>query len=103
MGREVNHLSLLLSLKATQALRYSPAGVAIFDATGLVDAQVDEAGAKRQVQFEIGLRFTEGMAIEASRLPLGSVLQLDGFIAPIRMHARSLRMHVQDMKIIEGH
>ncbi|MFM7385945.1 MAG: hypothetical protein ACO3C0_09850 [Burkholderiaceae bacterium] len=103
MGREVNHLSLLLSLKATQTLRYSPAGVAIFDATGFVDAQVDEAGAKRQVQFEIGLRFTEGLAIEASRLPLGSVLQLDGFIAPIRMHARSLRMHVQVMKIIEGH
>lgn len=51
----------------------------------------------------MSLRFTEALAVQASRLPLGSLLQLEGFIAPIRMHARSLRMHVQVMKIIEGH
>jgi primosomal replication protein N len=89
-------------LTAIQALRYSPAGVAILDASGRVDEQVSEAGAARQVQFEMSLRFTEALAIQASRLPLGSLLQLEGFIAPIRMHARSMRMHVQDMKIIEG-
>ena len=89
-------------MTAIQALRYSPAGVAILDASGRVDEQVSEAGAARQVQFEMILRFTEALAIQASRLPLGSLLQLEGFIAPIRMHARSMRMHVQDMKIIEG-
>ncbi|NBO12502.1 MAG: primosomal replication protein N [Betaproteobacteria bacterium] len=67
-----------------------------------MESQVSEAGAQRQVDFDMALRFTEALAIQASRLPLGSCLQLEGFLAPTRLHARGLRMHVQNMKIIEG-
>jgi len=98
-----NYLCVCLSLTSLHALRYSPAGVAILDASGRIEAWVHEAGAPRKLEFELAIRFTEALALQACKLALGTELQLEGFLAPIRMHARSLRMHVQDMKIIEGH
>lgn len=97
-----NYLLVRLSLTSLQSLRYSPAGVAILDATGRVESLVQEAGAQRKVEFDLSIRFTEAIAHQAGKLPLGTVLQLEGFLAPIRLHGRSLRMHVQDMKIMEG-
>ena len=81
-----------------QALRYSPAGVAILDAEVLAEGMGLEAGTARQVGFVLAVRFTEDLAREAAVLRLGVLLRLTGFLAPTRLHAKTLRLHVQQME-----
>jgi hypothetical protein len=47
----------------------------------------------------MAVRFTEELAHEALGLPLGTMLRLEGFVAPTRLHAKTLRFHVQRLQV----
>jgi len=98
-GQVFNRLVLLARLSMVQALRYSPAGVAILDAEVHTECAPLDAGVARQLSFTMAVRFTEDLAHEALRLPLGSMLSLEGFLAPTRLHAKTLRFHVQRLQV----
>lgn len=82
-----------------QALRYSPAGAAILDAEVHTECAPIEAGVARQVSFSMAARFSEDLAREALTVPLGTMLRLEGFVAPTRLHAKTLRFHVQRLQV----
>jgi len=85
-----------------QALRYTPAGVAILDGEVQTESSPLEAGVARQLRFSMLVRFSEDLAHRAVQLPLGSPLSLEGFVAPTRMHAKTLRFHVQKFRCLEA-
>ncbi len=96
-----NRVELRATLQARELLRYSPAGVPILNAGLSHASEQKEAGAARQVAFEIAALFAGPVALAADRLPLGSELRVEGFIAPRRRQSKQLVLHVNEFELIE--
>ena len=69
-------------------LRYTPAGIAVF-----------EAGAERLVQFTLTVLAFADTALRLNRVPLGSELRLEGFLATRSLRSSRLTVHVTEFKI----
>ena len=87
-------MSLHAVLSAMQSLRYTPGGVAMIDATLSHRSTQKEAGHARQVELDLAARFADRAAEQLSRTPLGSVLRVQGFLAPRRLGSKSVLLHV---------
>lgn len=96
-----NRIQLQAVLKAREALRYSPAGVAILTVQLEHASSQREAGSDRKVEFELDAVFADRLALAADRLALGATLQLSGFLAPRRRQSRQLNLHVTEFELIE--
>jgi primosomal replication protein N len=84
-----------------EALRYTPAGVPIVGLRLAHRSSQREAGAERQVEFEVAALAADAVALRMSRVPLGATLRLDGFLAPRKRSARSLVLHVTGFDLAE--
>jgi len=79
-----------------EALRYTPAGIAMLNARLSHGSQVHEAGHARQLDFEVPVRFAGSVAARADRLALGEQVVVSGFLAPRRRQSKSLVLHVTE-------
>ena len=82
-----------------QSLRYTPAGVAMVDAVLAHQSVQREAGVDRQVEMEISARFADRAAERLVQVAPGSLLQLNGYLAPRRRGSKSLLFHVTEFHI----
>ena len=96
-----NTVELQGRLAAREALRYSPAGIALLSASLQHESGQQEAGVQRKVEFEIAAVFAGPLAENANRVPLGAGLQLGGFLAPRRRSSKQLVLHVTEFELIE--
>ncbi|MCO5106562.1 MAG: primosomal replication protein N [Burkholderiaceae bacterium] len=100
MGSEAattaNRVELSGVLVEREALRYTPAGVAMLNARLSHGSEVREAGHPRQLEFEVAVRFAGSIAARADRLALGEQVLVTGFLAPRRRQSKSLVLHVTD-------
>lgn len=71
----------------------------MIDATLSHQSVQREAGHDRQVAFELAARFADRAAERIAHTAPGSVLQLQGYLAPRRMGSKSLLFHVVDFQI----
>ncbi len=79
-----------------QALRYTPAGIAVLDARLGHGSEVLEAGHPRRIEFEAALRFSGAVATRAEALAPGDRIVVSGFLAARRKLSRSLVLHVTE-------
>ena len=95
-----NRVRLRAKLVARGDLRYTPAGVPVLQ-TGLgFDGVVVEAGLERQLSFELEAIALGDAAQRLGRQVLGTVLDLDGFLAPRSKRSRSLMLHITEFTAI---
>lgn len=89
-----NEIRLHAVLISKSALRYTPAGIPILEIGLRHQAVVVEAGAERQLDFELEARAVGELAPRFEREDLGIALELTGFLAPRSRRTRKLVFHV---------
>jgi primosomal replication protein N len=98
----VNHVRIRATPVARSALRYTPAGVAVSEASFRHEDAVIEAGVERQLGFEFAAIALGPVAMALEREPLGKLLELSGFIAPRSRRSTRLIVHITEYKSTEG-
>lgn len=99
----LNQLHLTGVLQARGAVRYTPAGIAIVEAKLAHESrQAQPAAGPRTVAFEMSAVFPAALAEQVSRLDLGSVLELSGFLAARRQGAKTLVLNVTRFECVRG-
>ena len=91
----MNRVHLTASVVELQALRYTPAGVPALEFSISHESEVQEAGQSRRVSFEARAIALGNIAHLLADIPLGSQLQLEGFLAAARLGSSRLILHVQ--------
>ena len=84
---------------AKSALRYTPAGVAVLEASFTHEGTVTEAAAERTLAFEFSAIALGAIAQALEREPLGQLMTLEGFVAPRTRRTTRLVVHVTEYKI----
>jgi primosomal replication protein N len=84
------------------ALRHTPAGVAVAEAILRHEGAVIEAGSERSLAFEFPAVAVGPIAMALEREPLGTTLDLEGFIAPRSRRSARLIVHITEYRSIEG-
>jgi primosomal replication protein N len=97
-----NRLTLSGRLVERDALRYTPAGIALLDFKVEHDSEQVEAGAPRQVRLEMSCLAAERDARLLAQAPLGTAVELSGFVAPRGRSSRSVVLHVTEMEFGQG-
>jgi primosomal replication protein N len=96
-----NRVELDGLLRSSEGLRYTPAGVAIVDATLEHGSQQREGAGERRIEFEVSVRFVGEAAQRVAGVALGSGLRVRGFLAARRRQSRQLVLHVNQFELIE--
>ena len=86
---------------AKSALRYTPAGIAVLEASFAHEGSVTEAAAERTLAFEFSAVALGALAQALDREPLGKPLALEGFIAPRTRRSTRLVMHITEYKVTD--
>lgn len=84
------------------ALRYTPARVAVVGFRVEHVSRQEEAGIERDVTCEIEASAIDALAREISAVPLGTLLILEGFMAARSTRNRKLVLHVRSIELLEG-
>jgi primosomal replication protein N len=92
----VNQLRILATPVARGALRHTPAGMAVSEASFRYEGEVIEAGMERQLGFEFAAVAVGPIATALEREPLGQPLQVSGFIAPRTRRSARLIVHITE-------
>jgi primosomal replication protein N len=99
--RADNQVRIAVTLAERETLRFSPAGIPLLNSVLRHESSQPEAGTQRKVELEIPAVFAGGLAQAASRLALGTGLQVRGFLAPKRRQSRLLVLHVTEFELNE--
>ena len=94
----MNQLRIRAKVVAKSALRYTPAGVAVLEASFEHEGNVTEAAVDRALKFEFAAIALGAAAQSLDREPLGSTLVLQGFIAPRSHRTMRLLVHITEYK-----
>lgn len=84
------------------ALRYTPARVAVVGFRVEHASRQEEAGIERDVTCEIEASAIEALAQQVCVIPLGTHLILEGFLAARSARNRKLVLHVRSIELLEG-
>ncbi|MFO1412576.1 MAG: primosomal replication protein N [Burkholderiales bacterium] len=90
----VNRLTLDATLAARSDLRYTPAGIPAIDCTLTHESVQAEAGGQRKVDCEIAAVAFADVARTISRLPAGSALRCEGFLARRYRTGITVALHI---------
>lgn len=92
-----NRLTLDATLTARDDLRYTPAGIPALDCT-LTHASVqEEAGGQRQVDCELHAVAFGSVAQALARLPAGSEVRCEGFLARRYRTGVTVALHITNI------
>jgi len=78
-----------------EPLRYTPTGLPVLEMVLEHVSEVIEAGIPRRVELTLAAVALGDLAHMLADTPLGSALQIEGFLAPTRKGSRRLTLHVQ--------
>lgn len=81
-------------------MRYSPGGVPIVAARLLHQSELQEAGIKRVVEFDMPALAAGSIAAKLEQADLGAVFRFIGFIARKNRNSKSLVFHLIDFEPI---
>lgn len=81
-------------------MRYTPAGVPVVEMQLEHSSEVIEAGRPRRIEMVLPALALGDLARMLAQTPLGTVLQLQGFLAPTRKGSSRLRLHLQQAKTV---
>jgi primosomal replication protein N len=93
-----NRLILDATVSARDDLRYTPAGIPAIDVTLQHESMQAEAGGQRKVSCELhAVAFAE-VAVKLSRMPVGSALRCEGFLARRYRTGVTVAMHITNIE-----
>lgn len=80
-------------------LRFTPAGIAVFEGKFRYVGEIYEAGAMRKVEFDFtAVSFAE-TAVELDKILPSATIELVGFLAPKSMKVQKLIVHITEFNI----
>lgn len=91
----VNELTLAGRITERDALRHTPAGIALVNFRIAHVSTQAEAGAARQVNAELNCLAVEEQARLVVAAPLGSAIKVSGFLAAKGRSGKQLVLHVR--------
>lgn len=94
----MNQLRLAAILAERDALRYTPAGVPVVNCILQHAGEVTEAETPRQVDFAIAAMGIGPVGQRLERLPLGTLLDCEGFLARKHRNSKALVFHITRCK-----
>jgi primosomal replication protein N len=97
-----NRVELSGRLLEVGSLRHTPGGVAALQFKLAHQSEQEEAGVKRKVEAEIGAIAFEAQARLIAARPLGSHVNIAGFLSAKSKRARKLVLHVTNIEFVEG-
>lgn len=97
----MNRLDIQGQITEISPLRYTPAGVAVLEILLEHESEVIEAGQPRRLMFSVPVILMGDMARMHANTKLGTVLQVSGFMAPVRKDSPRFRLHAQQVKQID--
>jgi primosomal replication protein N len=89
-----NRLAIDATLASRDALRYTPAGVPAIDLVLQHRSEQREAGGARRVECEIAAVAFGGIAETIAKLPVGTRVRCEGFLARRWRTGLTLALHV---------
>ncbi|MCQ9615642.1 primosomal replication protein N [Paenalcaligenes niemegkensis] len=95
----MNQLSFIGVIAEISVLRYTPAGMPVIELELDHSSEVEEAGLSRRLNFSISAVALGDMALQLADSPLGAVLKIQGFIAPLRKSSVRLVLHIQQAQV----
>ena len=81
-------------------MRYTPAGMAVSEFLIDSESEVVEAGQPRKVVIRLPVVAMGDLVQMTGKLQLGSNVQIQGFLAPMRKDSPKFRLHAQLIKQI---
>ena len=97
----MNQVRIRAKVVAKSALRYTPAGMAVLEASFGHEGSVTEAAMERTLTFEFSTIALGAVAQSLDREALGTTVVLEGFIAPRSRRTTRLLVHVTEYKVNE--
>ena len=98
----MNLLRISATKIATDALRHTPAGLAVSEASFRYEGSVIEAGSERKLGFEFAAVAVGPVAMSLDREPLGQPLEIAGFVAPKTRRSTRLIVHITEYTKTQG-
>ena len=95
----INRLELSAQVLECEPLRYTPAGQPVLDMLLTHQSTVVEDGLERQVMLTISALAMGDLATMLATTQLGSMLHIEGFLAPVRKDSVKLRLHMQRVRV----
>nr|WP_315595488.1 primosomal replication protein N [uncultured Cupriavidus sp.] len=97
----MNQLRLTATLAERDTLRYTPAGVPVVNCILQHAGEVLEAETPRQVEFAVVAMAIGAIGQRLERLPLGTLLDCEGFLARKHRNSKTLVFHITRCKAFE--
>ncbi len=99
MGETNNTIQLSAVLLEKNALRFTPAGIAVLEGKFRHESEVYEAGAMRKLEFDFFAVAFADVAIQLDKVQIPSKVNLSGFLAPRSMKTTKLVVHITEFEI----
>jgi primosomal replication protein N len=96
----MNRLDITGQLLELSPVRYTPVGVAVLEFLINSESEQVEAGQSRKVLLTMAVVAMGDLVQMAGKLQLGSTIQIQGFLAPMRKDSPRFRLHAQLIKQI---
>jgi primosomal replication protein N len=91
----MNETALSAQVLEREPIRHTPAGIPVLEMLLGHVSEVVEGGHPRRVELTISAVVVGDLALMLADLQLGTSLQVQGFLAPVRQGAVKLKLHVQ--------
>jgi len=98
----MNKLELSVRVLECEPLRHTPAGLPALEMLLAHESEVVEAGLARRVELTMAAVALGDLALLLARMELGSELQVQGFLAPVRKDSAKIKLHLQQARKLSG-
>ena len=92
----MNLIEISGTLTEREMVRYTPAGIQVFEGVFHHRSELTEAGRIRTLEYDFPAISFGVTAERLNALPLGKELTLKGFLAPRSMKSRRLIVHITE-------
>ena len=96
----MNRLEVEGQVLEQSPVRYTPAGVPVLEFLLSHESEISEAGVPRRIAFSLQILVMGDLVQMAGTIGLGTMVRIQGFIAPVRKDSPKFRLHAQRIQQI---
>ena len=96
----MNRLEVEGQILEQSPVRYTPAGIPVLEFLLSHESEVSEAGVPRRIAFSLQILVMGDLVQMAGTISLGTMVRIQGFIAPVRKDSPKFRLHAQRIQQI---
>ena len=92
----MNLIQISGTLTTRESVRYTPAGLEVFEGVFHHRSELTEAGRVRTLEYDFPAIAFDDIGQRLNAMPLGKELTLKGFLAPRTMRSQRLIVHITE-------